>query len=417
MAQAMQLQAVCRVVDLSSKAAIAQPLKLRTSTAPECRLANVRIVASSAKKPAKGEVRVAGLAAALSALSLARADSAKAVDAEQVTSALNQAEQIYKQASVAAVTSFGVAKELVDKAVEVSKPAIEAATPVVKQALVTAVDAAKPLAEQATQALKDSGVDTAPIVDAAKTAADVAGDLTAQTSKVITAATPAAESTLETLLAQDPSILLAGGGGLVLLYLAAPSLAKGFSYAVRGFAGELTAAQTLDLLSSSDWTLVDIRSEREKAKSGLPSLPRPAKKKFVTIPLEEVPSKLRGQIRNARKVEAELTAIKIASLKRISKGSKIVLLDSYGGSAKAVAKALSGLGFSKAYIVKDGVDGGSGWIQSQLATEPYESREISPSSVIPAAARAFRARPSNAELVDVQPSRRGGLFLPAARED
>jgi len=48
--------------------------------------------------------------------------------------------------------------------------------------------------------------------------------------------------------------------------------------------GELTALQALDLLSKEDYTLVDVRSEKEKAKSGLPSLPRNAKNKFLPVP-------------------------------------------------------------------------------------------------------------------------------------
>lgn len=48
--------------------------------------------------------------------------------------------------------------------------------------------------------------------------------------------------------------------------------------------GELTALQALDLLSKEDYTLIDVRSEKEKAKSGVPSLPRNAKNKFLPIP-------------------------------------------------------------------------------------------------------------------------------------
>lgn len=44
--------------------------------------------------------------------------------------------------------------------------------------------------------------------------------------------------------------------------------------------------------------------------------------------VEEVQGKLRGQLRNVRKVEAEIAALKISSLKRINKGSKLVIIDS-----------------------------------------------------------------------------------------
>lgn len=45
--------------------------------------------------------------------------------------------------------------------------------------------------------------------------------------------------------------------------------------------------------------------------------------------LEELPNKLRGQVRNAKKVEAEVAALKISYLKKINKGSSIVILDSW----------------------------------------------------------------------------------------
>lgn len=49
-------------------------------------------------------------------------------------------------------------------------------------------------------------------------------------------------------------------------------------------AGEFSAAQTLDLLSKEDYTLIDVRPDVQKAKSGVPSLPRPVKNKLVFVP-------------------------------------------------------------------------------------------------------------------------------------
>jgi hypothetical protein len=45
--------------------------------------------------------------------------------------------------------------------------------------------------------------------------------------------------------------------------------------------------------------------------------------------LEDLPPKLKGQLNNSRKVEAEIAALKISYLKRIGRGSNIILLDSY----------------------------------------------------------------------------------------
>lgn len=45
--------------------------------------------------------------------------------------------------------------------------------------------------------------------------------------------------------------------------------------------------------------------------------------------VEEFDGKLRGQLRDVRKVEAEVAALKISSLKKFNKGSKLALIDSY----------------------------------------------------------------------------------------
>jgi hypothetical protein len=44
--------------------------------------------------------------------------------------------------------------------------------------------------------------------------------------------------------------------------------------------------------------------------------------------LEELPNKIKGMVRNARRAEAEIAALKISYLKRIGKGSNIVIMDS-----------------------------------------------------------------------------------------
>jgi hypothetical protein len=50
------------------------------------------------------------------------------------------------------------------------------------------------------------------------------------------------------------------------------------------FAGDLTPAQTLDVLCTQNYVLIDVRSEKDKDKSGIPRLPSSAKNKMVAIP-------------------------------------------------------------------------------------------------------------------------------------
>ncbi|KAH7437553.1 hypothetical protein KP509_05G078000 [Ceratopteris richardii] len=243
------------------------------------------------------------------------------------------------------------------------------------------------------------------IVLSTQSAALVAGEAAEQTVKVIEDAKPVASSTLESIVTADPLFIAGGAGALLLLYLLTPSLLSSIAYAARGYKGDLSAAQVLDLLNSSNYVLIDVRTDKDKAKSGLPSLPRNAKNKYLSIPLEELPGKIRGQVRNPRNLEAEIAALKISFLKRIGKGSSIVLLDSSGDIAKNVAKSLSALGFKNAWIVDGGFDGGKGWVQSRLGTESFNTsfaEILSPSRIIPAGTKKL-FKTTSSEVVDVTP--------------
>jgi hypothetical protein len=57
--------------------------------------------------------------------------------------------------------------------------------------------------------------------------------------------------------------------------------------------------------------------------------------------------KLRSQLKDPNFIEAQTTALQIASLRRINTGSKVILLDRYGGQAESVAKELAKKGYSK----------------------------------------------------------------------
>ena len=60
-------------------------------------------------------------------------------------------------------------------------------------------------------------------------------------------------------------------------------------------------------------------------------------------------------------------------------------LCSTGETAKLVAQSLVALGFKNTFIVRDGVDGGRGWIASRLATESVSvslADVLSPSRIL-----------------------------------
>lgn len=60
----------------------------------------------------------------------------------------------------------------------------------------------------------------------------------------------------------------------------------------------------------------------------------------------------------------------VASLKRLSKGSKVILLDRNGGTSKTVAKELAKRGFSRVFVIEGGFDGRNGWVSSKLLVKP-----------------------------------------------
>ncbi|CAI5498819.1 unnamed protein product [Closterium sp. Naga37s-1] len=358
-----------------------------------------------------------GVAAAAVALTsqLTAANAALAVDADQV-------EELAKQTADLATKVYSTSIDVAEQVVRVTKPLVEAAAPVViegaQEALKAAAPVASDLAEKASKALQDSGVDVAPVVEAARTAASVADGVSDSTGRAITAVTPYATSTVDLISSADPTALSIAAGGLFGLYLLLPSIGRGIAYSFRGYAGDLTAAQALDVLEREESVLVDVRSEDQKLSSGVPSLPRGLSRKIIYVPVEEVPVELRDQLKNPLNTEAELTAIKVASLKRIGRRAKLIVIDNFltnllivtstqssplslvssplsspfshhplptprfrhhpsppcsdNEISKQVARSLASLGYRNVWVVRDGVEGRAGWAASQLAIDSYD---------------------------------------------
>ncbi|XP_052175728.1 calcium sensing receptor, chloroplastic [Diospyros lotus] len=315
---------------------------------------------------------------------------AKALDKDQMLSSLTQVEKIIDQVQGVGSNVVDAAQRAFQVTAETVKPGVDAALPILKQAGEQALKISSPAVSEASkkaqEAIQSSGFDTQPVVTAAKTVADAA----LETTKVIEGAKPIASSTVETILSADPVSVLGAGGALFLAYLVVPPIWSAISFSLRGYKGELTSPQALDLMCTSNYLMIDIRSEKDKNKAGIARLPSTAKNKVIAIPLEELPSKLKGLVRNAKKVEAELAALKISYLKKINKGSNIVIMDSYSDSAKIVARTLTSLGFKNCWIVADGFSGRKGWSRSGLGTDSYNlsfAEVLSPSRIIPAVQR------------------------------
>ncbi|XP_015883197.3 calcium sensing receptor, chloroplastic [Ziziphus jujuba] len=311
---------------------------------------------------------------------------------DQIVSSLDEVEKTIDQVQQVGSSFFDAAQRVLEVVGNALKPGLDAALPIAREAGEQALKVASPAISEASkkaqEAIQSSGIDTEPVVGAAKTVAGAAQ----QTTKVLEEAKPIASSTIETISSAEPVVIVGTAGALFLAYLLLPPIWSIISYSLRGYKGELTPAQTLDLLATKNHYLIDIRSEKDKDSAGIPRLPSTAKSKMIAIPLEELPNKLRGLVRNVKKVEAEIAALKISYLKKINKGTNIVILDSYSDSAKIVARTLTNLGFKNSWIVADGFSGRRGWLQSRLGTDTYNfsfAEVLSPSRLIPAAVRRF----------------------------
>ncbi|XP_021314057.1 calcium sensing receptor, chloroplastic isoform X1 [Sorghum bicolor] len=219
----------------------------------------------------------------------------------------------------------GKAAEQVAAVLKALGEAVQPAFPVLKSASDEALKLAAPVvsgaSKQATEALQGAGVDPAPVLSVAKTAAE-------QSTKVIDAAKPVASATVETITTLGPEGYVVTAGAALLAYLLVPPVWSLVSFSLRGYKGDLTPAQALDKVTTQDYVLIDVRSDKDKAKAGVPQLPSNAKNQLVSVPLEDLPSKLKGMVRNAKKAEAEIAALKISYLKKIGKGSNVIIMDS-----------------------------------------------------------------------------------------
>ncbi|XP_062220190.1 calcium sensing receptor, chloroplastic-like [Phragmites australis] len=334
---------------------------------------------SSARRAPSVAAVAAGSTALLAVTPVAHAAALSKEDvAGSLTKVVDTVDQVIGVGGKVAEQSAGVLKAL-GEAVKPVLPVLKSAS---EEALKLAAPVVSGASKQATEALQGAGVDPAPVLSAAKTAAE-------QSTKVIDAAKPVASAAVETITSLAPGDYVVAAGAAFVAYLLLPPVWSLVSFSLRDYRGDLTPAQALDMVSTQDYVLIDVRSNKDKAKAGVPQLPSNAKNKLISVPLEELPRQLKGMVRNAKKAEAEITALKISYLKRIGKGSNVIIMDSYNDNSKIVAKTLNSVGFKNCWAMAGGFSGRKGWAQSRLGTDSYNLsvvEVVTPSRVIPAAA-------------------------------
>uniref|UniRef100_A0A1J3HWU0 Calcium sensing receptor, chloroplastic n=1 Tax=Noccaea caerulescens TaxID=107243 RepID=A0A1J3HWU0_NOCCA len=366
-------------------------MAMKSSVTAKLTLPSSSSFSSSCKKRSVRQISVA-LPTSISLLSLFaspphEAKAAVSISKDQIVSSITEVEKTINQVQETGSSVFDATQRVFQLVGDALKPAFDTALPIAKQAGEEALKLASPAfseaSKKAQEAMQSSGIDAEPVYNAAKSVTDVAQ----QTTKAFEDAKPIASSTIDTISSADPSVIVVTAGTAFLAYLLLPPVWSLISFNFRGYKGDLTPAQTLDLLCTKNYLLVDVRSEKEKDKAGIPRLPSSAKNRMIAIPLEELPNKVKGIVRNSKRVEAEIAALKISYLKRVNKGSNIIIMDSYSDSAKIVAKTLKVLGYKNCWIVTDGFSGGRGWLQSRLGTDSYNfsfAQVLSPSRIIPA---------------------------------
>ena len=66
----------------------------------------------------------------------------------------------------------------------------------------------------------------------------------------------------------------------------------------------------------------------------------------------------------------QMTVLQISALKRVKKGTRVLLLDKNGSVAKDIAKGLNAKGYKKVFVISGGFNG---WTSSKLQTRGSSS--------------------------------------------
>ncbi|KAL6758560.1 rhodanese-like Ca-sensing receptor [Haematococcus lacustris] len=365
-----------------------------TTHKPRSGVPVVRVAAASGKSAGLNSLTIA---ASIIAAAPVRAAQEPVVDSavDSVVVAIKAAGEVIKAGVTAAQAGIQVLKEGYDIAAPIVEKAYKVASPIVGQAIKATVDAASPAIKAALPSIQDglqsTGFNPGVVTDATSA-------VTQRASTAVSTATPFLTKVLQVVSGAGPVTLAEYALGLAALTYLVPLLLGGLGGSFRGFAGEVAPAAALDSLANeSDVLLIDIRSSKEKEASGVPDLPTSAASKALEVEYASTDDKrLRALLRDPTAMEAQITALQVAALKKISKGTKLVLLDRYGPAARTVAKELGRRGYGKVFVVSGGFDGRGGWVQSKLQIKPAASvvNAAPPSLASTVFARTTRALPA-----------------------
>jgi len=256
-----------------------------------------------------------------------------AVDAasETVASGVSQTVEVAKQVKEAYDEAVPVVTPYAERAFEAAKPLGEAAgglankyvAPIAADVISKASTGASGVVTQASGALKQQGVDVAPVVSVVETTGKSAVD----------AALPIGKQALEYVSTASAGELGLLAIGAYVAYLILPGVLGVFAGAARGYAGDVGALEAYEMVLSGNTNIIDLRSVNDKAKSG----PNPPKGRVLEV--------------DAKGESVEVTALKVSAMNGVGKGKKYIIV---GGNSKGFAKALKNKGFNKVFVLKGG---------------------------------------------------------------
>lgn len=312
---------------------------------------------------------------------------AHAEDGAMIDSAVSSIVEIVKSTGEAVKSGIGVAEQGLDAAkgaYQTISPAVETATEAVTPAFKSAVQIATPAIKSGVRAAGEAASSVKPGLERAlsETVGVDGKAVTSAGEQAIASTNSLLESLVHFLTTSSPTLLTETAVGLVAAYYLLPPVLKASFGALRGYAGDVSPAAALDAVcTKGNANLVDIRTAREKEQQGLPDLPNSSK--LVELDFAAIEDKkTRGLLRNIGKLEIKITAMQIAALKRLNKGSSLYLMDKNGGVAKAVARELASRGFNKVFVIKNGFQGWQ-WekLGSKLAASVSRVEVLLPGSV------------------------------------
>jgi rhodanese-related sulfurtransferase len=250
---------------------------------------------------------------------------------ETVAAGVSQTVEVAKQVKDAYDEAVPVVTPYAERALQAAKPLGEAAgglankyvAPVASDVISKASSGASGVVSQATGALKQQGVDVAPVVSVVESTGKTAVD----------AALPIGKQVLDYVSTASAGELGLLAIGTYVAYLILPGVLGIFAGAARGYAGDVGALEAYEMVLNGNTNIIDLRSENDKAKAG----PNPPKGRVLEV--------------DAKGESVEVTALKVSAMNGVGKGKKYIVV---GGNSKGFAKALKNKGFNKVFVLKGG---------------------------------------------------------------